>query len=241
MEKEFVTYEIGLELKNLGFNERCYGCFSHLDNRELWASRVYTNGVSENIAAPIFSQAFRWFEENYSYFVDIKTDTTPNEILGFDYTIKSWKFPPMVFDFFKDKREGNIAVIKKMIEMVKKEKQKEILINLMNLDNDDKINNMTPKQQDAIDNIMDHFKFEQVRQVMELLNWEWEAAEEGIPTVPELRQQARRLLKMAFEEKTNVSTGGFHVKYESDDDGEYIQLLFAVDEWDEEIKKNLSE
>ncbi len=103
MEKEFVTYEIGLELKNLGFNERCYGCFSHLDNKELWTSRVYTNGVSENIAAPIFSQVFRWFEENYSYFVDIKTDTTPNEILGFDYTIKSWKFPPMVFDFFKDK------------------------------------------------------------------------------------------------------------------------------------------
>ena len=29
--------------------------------------------------------------------------------------------------------------------------------------------------------------------------------------------------------------------YESDDDGEYIQLLFAVDEWDEEIKKDLAE
>ena len=134
MEKEFVTYEIASELKSLGFDEPCYGCFSHLDNRELWTSRVYTNGVSENIAAPIFSQAFRWFEENYSYFVDIRTDTTPNEILGFDYTIKSWKFPPMYFDFFKDKREGNIEVIKKMIEMVKKEKQKEILIDLMNMD-----------------------------------------------------------------------------------------------------------
>jgi hypothetical protein len=40
----------------------------------------------------------------------------------------------MVFDFFKDKGEGNIEVIKKMIEMVKKEKQKEILIDLMNMD-----------------------------------------------------------------------------------------------------------
>jgi hypothetical protein len=101
-----------------------------------------------------------------------------------------------------------------------------------------KINNMTPKQQDAIDNIMDYFKFEQVQKVMELLNWEWAGAEEGIPTVPELRQEARRLLKMAFEEKTNVSTGGFLVRYELDDDGcEYIQLLFAVDEWGEEIEK----
>ena len=100
---------------------------------------------------------------------------------------------------------------------------------------------MTQKQQDAIDSIMDYFKFEQVRKVMEVLNWEWAASDEGIPTVPELRQEARRLLKMAFEEKTDVSTGGFHVKYESDEDGEFIQLLFAVDEWYEEIEKDLVE
>jgi len=100
---------------------------------------------------------------------------------------------------------------------------------------------MTQKQQDAIDSIMDYFKFEQVRKVMEVLNWEWAASDEGIPTVPELRQEARRLLKMAFQEKTDVSTGGFHVKYESDEDGEFIQLLFAVEEWYEEIEKDLSE
>jgi hypothetical protein len=101
---------------------------------------------------------------------------------------------------------------------------------------------MTQKQQDAIDGIMDYFKFEQVRQVMELLNWEWQDAEEGIPTVPELRKQARRLLKMSLEEKTDVSTGGFHVRYESDaDGGEFIQLIFAVEEWYEDVEKDLVE
>ena len=101
---------------------------------------------------------------------------------------------------------------------------------------------MTQKQQDAIDGIMDHFKFEQVRQVMELLNWEWVMAEEGIPTVPELRQESRRLLKMAFKEKTDVSTGGFHVRYDSDaDGGEFIQLMFAVEEWYEDVEKDLAE
>ena len=101
---------------------------------------------------------------------------------------------------------------------------------------------MTQKQQDAIDGIMDHFKFEQVRQVMELLNWEWVAAEEGIPTVPELRQEARRLLRMAFKEKTDVSTGGFHVRYDSDaNGGEFIQLMFAVEEWYEDVEKDLVE
>jgi len=101
---------------------------------------------------------------------------------------------------------------------------------------------MTQKQQDAIDGIMDNFKFEQVRQVMELLNWEWVAAEEGIPTVPELRQESRRLLKMAFKEKTDVSTGGFHVRYDSDADGvEFIQLMFAVEEWYEDVEKDLAD
>ena len=100
---------------------------------------------------------------------------------------------------------------------------------------------MTQKQQDAIDSIMDYFKFEQVRKVMELLDWEWAGTEEGVPTIPELRREARRLLKMSFEEKTNVSTGGFHVMYESNDDGEFIQLMFAVEEWYEEIEEYLEE
>jgi len=101
---------------------------------------------------------------------------------------------------------------------------------------------MTQKQQDAIDGIMDYFNFEKVLKVMELLEWEWQDAEEGIPTLPELRQQARRLLKMAFQEKTNTSTGGFHVRYESDaDGGEFIQLMFAVEEWYEDVEKDLVE
>jgi len=134
MEKEFVTYELALELKNLGFDEPCLVGYSTSTEKLEYYSKPIVTKDSFTVDSPTYSQAFRWFEENYSYFVDIKTDTTPNEILGFDYTIKSWKFPPMYFDFFKDKREGNIEVIKKMIEMAKKEKQKEILIDLMNMD-----------------------------------------------------------------------------------------------------------
>jgi len=135
MNKEFVTYEIASELKELGFNEPCWGYYKDMKGEKVL---LYdTMDFDGECNAPPHQQVFGWFEDNYSYFVDIKTDTTPNEILGFDYTIKSWKFPPVYFDFFKDKREGNIAVIKKMIEMVKKEKQKEILIDLMNMDDED--------------------------------------------------------------------------------------------------------
>ena len=141
MKKEFVTYEIDSELKKLGFDEPCFGRY---DGRGKNKGKIWYEMPNSgqdtipvgDVLAPLYQQVFGWFEDNYSYFVDIKTDTTPNEILGFDYTIKSWKFPPMYFDFFKDKREGNIAVIKKMIEMVKKEKQKETLIELMDNDKD---------------------------------------------------------------------------------------------------------
>jgi len=146
MEKEFVTYEIALELKELGFNEPCFGYYYTLNGKD-WKFIEKTEyhrlddemniGSKFTLLAPLYQQVFRWFEEKYSYFVDVKTDTTPNEILGFDYYIKSWKFGPKYFNFFKEKEEGNIKVIKIMIEMVKKEKQKEILIDLMNMDNED--------------------------------------------------------------------------------------------------------
>jgi hypothetical protein len=145
MNKEFVTYEIASELKELGFNEPCFGYYYTLNGKD-WKFIEKTEyhrlddemniGSKFTLLVPLYQQAFRWFEEKYSYFVDVKTDTTPNEILGFDYYIKSWKFGPMYFDFFKDKREGNIEVIKKMIEMAKKEKQKEALIELMDNDKD---------------------------------------------------------------------------------------------------------
>jgi hypothetical protein len=141
MNKEFVTYEIASELKELGFNEPCFGRYDGRGKNKgkIWCEMP--NSGQDSIAigdvlAPLYQQVFRWFEEKYSYFVDVKTDTTPNEILGFDYYIKSWKFGPKYFNFFKEKGEGNIKVIKIMIEMVKKEKQKEALIELMDNDKD---------------------------------------------------------------------------------------------------------
>jgi hypothetical protein len=135
MNKEFVTYEIALELKQLGFDEPCIGYYKDMKGEKVL---LYdTMDFDGECNTPLYQQVFRWFEEKYSYFVDVKTDTTPNEILGFDYYIKSWKFGPKYFNFFKEKEEGNIKVIRVMIEMVKKEKQKEILNDLMNMDYED--------------------------------------------------------------------------------------------------------
>jgi hypothetical protein len=118
MEKEFVPYGLALELKQLGFNERCYGCFSHFDNRELWTSRVYTNGVSENIAAPLFQQAFRFFREKYSLVV------APQYFTGgfYCFTINNMKDTlnsNRLFTEFETYEEAELACLKKLIEIVK--------------------------------------------------------------------------------------------------------------------------
>ena len=71
MEKEFVTYEIGLELKALGFDEPCishytvYGKFSN----DYSAPRKYNSEfeLGSYISAPLFQQAFRWFREKHDW------------------------------------------------------------------------------------------------------------------------------------------------------------------------------
>jgi len=93
---------------------------------------------------------------------------------------------------------------------------------------------MTEKEFEAIGNIMDNFDFDKVHEVMSLLKWEWVGTENGVPSKSELRSEARRLLKMAINDKTRVSTGGFEVDYINDGDG-FVELKFVVSQWDSEI------
>jgi hypothetical protein len=88
---------------------------------------------------------------------------------------------------------------------------------------------MTEKQQNAIDEIMDWFDFEKVAKVMSFLEWKWVTAEEGIPSVGEIRQSARKLLKQAIEQKTTIATGGLRATYFHD---EYVKLEFIIEEMD---------
>lgn len=64
LDKEFVSYEQALALKELGFDERCYGHYANDINHTL-----FTNGNRPpGIPAPLYQQAFRWFREKHSIF-----------------------------------------------------------------------------------------------------------------------------------------------------------------------------
>ena len=61
MEKEFVNYEIALALKELGFDEKCFGWYN-------WTGKdlSLTNNSYVDInptPAPLYQQCWRWFRE----------------------------------------------------------------------------------------------------------------------------------------------------------------------------------
>ena len=58
MNKEFVPYEQALALKELGFDEPCFGYYDEGGN-------LYTEMV-EVLKAPLYQQAFRFFREKHN-------------------------------------------------------------------------------------------------------------------------------------------------------------------------------
>jgi hypothetical protein len=71
LEKEFVPYEWAVKLKELGFDEPCFGWW--FTDEEMLIIEKSKKSTSENIIqAPTFSQAFRWFRENYETYYTIE-------------------------------------------------------------------------------------------------------------------------------------------------------------------------
>ena len=80
MNKEFIPYEQAHALKELGFNEPCFGWFrstlipsnfteyfleTEFDMNESPSDWVNSNFLGKMCSAPLYQQAFRWFRENY--------------------------------------------------------------------------------------------------------------------------------------------------------------------------------
>jgi hypothetical protein len=68
MEKEFVTYEQALALKELGFDEPCLGYWK--SKNWLIQEKTRTDGYThadQECSSPLYQQAFRWFREKYNF------------------------------------------------------------------------------------------------------------------------------------------------------------------------------
>jgi len=127
MNKEFVSYEIALDLKEMGFDEPCFGKWlSSLQSNWKDYGLILEMGMNEEFednrnvyllqgacSAPTFSQVFRWFREKYElYSFVFKFDE------GFGYeTYKEGV--TQTNESFGTYEEAELECLKKLIEIVK--------------------------------------------------------------------------------------------------------------------------
>lgn len=131
MSKHFLKYKESLELKELGFKDPCMAHYLVTDTRdgtdiifEMWNDENTEYEPIHKIGAPLYQQAFKWFETKHSMFIDRSIMTNVNEIMSIEYRIKSWKFPPVEVEFDGkydsfDLDKAQLACVRKLIEILK--------------------------------------------------------------------------------------------------------------------------
>jgi hypothetical protein len=126
MNKEFITYNQALALKELGFDEPCIKYY--------WTDGMFVKGYEEPfnynkrdnvISAPLYQQAFRWFREKHKQdSLVVPSGDSTGKTNGYYYEI--------VFDFskeniesesFKTYEEAESACLDKLIEIIKNRKK----------------------------------------------------------------------------------------------------------------------
>ena len=104
LEFEFIPYEEALALKELGFDEECFGFFDDIDDdHELFLIRTQTWNAEHNLnkhltRAPLYQQAFRWFRD----------------VHDLDFTVINIRH--------KTYEEAELACLRKLIDLVNQNK-----------------------------------------------------------------------------------------------------------------------
>ena len=123
MEKEFVPYELAVKLKELGFDEPCFGRYGEIDNLEFRffkEPKSFNYGLtSKTCLAPTFSQAFRFFREKYKLksWIEVYIEGRNNYI----YEIRPHKsddYKEGEVYVFETHEETELACLTKLIEIV---------------------------------------------------------------------------------------------------------------------------
>jgi hypothetical protein len=121
MKNEFIPYQQALSLKELGFNEPCFGYYIGLgDNKEtpfkliqIQSEKEQFNWVDNVCHAPLYQQAFRWFREKYRLYPIIDSFVGVKGVVKFFYKL------PMYNETFNIYEEAEQACLDKLIEICK--------------------------------------------------------------------------------------------------------------------------
>ena len=132
LEKDLVPYEPSLALRELGFDEPCFGYYEpnkvfNYINWEIFKDFPYLAKNSEwqdLCGAPTYSQAFRWFREKYELHRHICYFNDTNVWHGDLYKLANGGLmnAPMELTGYKTYEEAELACLIKLIEIVKEKK-----------------------------------------------------------------------------------------------------------------------
>lgn len=136
MKNEFVSYEIALALKELGFNEPCFTYYYNVSGNlrtnisvDVDNGWTYFPNKKSIILAPTFSQAFRFFREQFNWQASIEaTKDQHSRELGYNYFIwnsetgEEYNTMPQNCPSgdweFKTYEEAEIACLNKLIKII---------------------------------------------------------------------------------------------------------------------------
>ena len=123
MEKEFVKYEIALELKELGFDEPCFGYYG-VENElcvEISCNLDHNLTRRNFIAVPTCSQAFRFFREKYELYYTIEGSIKE----GFQYFVYTYEYEIKSEELFNTYEKTELVCLVKLIEIAKEKNNNE--------------------------------------------------------------------------------------------------------------------
>ena len=129
MEREFLPYNLALELKQLGFDEPCICIYSSPKIKELKNTmQIYQNSglfMEKNCTAPMYQQAFRFFREKKKLLAEVKPIDDWN---SYTFVIYGEDAMSPFFEIFTKYKEYNtyeeaqIECIKALIKFAKQNK-----------------------------------------------------------------------------------------------------------------------
>ena len=130
MNKEFVTYEQALALKELGFDEPCILLYRGLDTQPVCQmgyefktekNSDYNDETNYWLTVPTFSQAFRWFREKYGLSGLIEIGTQEFSYQVFNYVgNRQLGTEPLKYNGTYEEAES--ACLDKLIEIIRNTK-----------------------------------------------------------------------------------------------------------------------
>lgn len=128
MNKQFVPYELALKLKELGFNEECFG-YSYRDtpdpksrlNVYIAKTPVTNSSLKEDkgVSLPLWQQAFDWFREKYELNTVIYQVRLEDNSIMWDWDIVDNNSEEEIFEehLRKTYKEARQACLEKLIEL----------------------------------------------------------------------------------------------------------------------------